>query len=243
MRNRKSGFTLLELAVVLVVVGLIVGGIFTSKGMIRSSQIQSALSDADAYKKNVMTFKDKYKYLPGDMPTATSFWGSLGAGCPCSSATSAQTLTCNGNGDGHIDNNYESTFAWQQLANANLITGGYSGESDHGVNVAVIGGNVPASKIAKGGFSIFYQPPLSATTGVLFAGTYGHIIMFGALPANGYSSAIGATTASVTSGPIISPTEAYAIDSKIDDGLPATGSIVVSPSYTSSAIVFGGCSR
>src|SRR3954470_10836183 len=103
MLKSKQGFTLLEMSIVLVIIAFIIGGMLVSKTMIRSSRLQTVIADADRYKKAIGLFKEKYKELPGDMPNATSFWGTDPGGCPSTPANAVvKTTTCNGNGDSFI---------------------------------------------------------------------------------------------------------------------------------------------
>ena len=224
----QRGFSLLESAIVVTIIGLLAGGIVLAKGMIRSAQVLSVIDDIDSYKQAIKLFQDKYQYLPGDMPTAESFWGTDPGGCPYTPyTTTPQTATCNGNGDGRIGfsaiglgwlNANEIGRAWQQLANAGLIKGTFSGtngSSSPGPNslfVAYPGINTPASQVPSGGYSLWY---ISNPTGNAadWAGI-GHIIMFGGADANRY-----------TDLPILSTAEASALDAKLDDGIPSTGTI------------------
>ena len=81
-QRSRAGFTLIELSIVLVIIGLVVGGIFVGKELVRASQLNSVLRDLDKYNSAVLTFKDKYGHLPGDIPNATQFWGSAGGAGP-----------------------------------------------------------------------------------------------------------------------------------------------------------------
>jgi len=226
MPRKNNGFTILEISIVLAVIALIIGSIFLAQSMIRNAQVLSVIDDTNTYKQAIQLFKDKYQYLPGDMPTAETFWGS-DTNCPYTPyIDSPRTSTCNGNGDGHIASSTDSTWqmatestrAWQQLANAGLIAGSYSGTNGVAVGgpgdllVAFPGVNVPASQIPGGGFSLWYINNASDTSSD-WAGI-GHILMFGGADANRY-----------TDLPVLTTTEAYGIDTKIDDGLPATGNV------------------
>ena len=112
-------------------------------------------------------------------------------------------------------------LVWQHLTNAGMITGGYtdmSGSSTY--NYPIAGSNVPASQVPLGAYILYFQSPLNSGTN-LFPGNYGHIIMFGTPVQNGDS----------IMGPILTPSEALLLDSKIDDGLPGTGNVTTSLIY------------
>ena len=64
----KKGFTLVELSIVLVVIGLLIGGILTAQSMISTSKITAVVAQIQQFDAGVMSFKTKYNYLPGDAP-------------------------------------------------------------------------------------------------------------------------------------------------------------------------------
>lgn len=220
----NKGFTLIELAVVLVIVALVAGGIVMAREMIRNAQMQQALAEYDRYVKAVGEFQEKYNQLPGDFTGATTMWGS--DTCPTNAVSSPKRETCNGNGsgqigtsddDGNTDPDHEEWWrAWQHLANSGLIEGLYSGtEGSGGSMEATVGTNVPASKVPSAGWTLLYY--LNVTTDAsLWGDTYGHVLYFGASTAGGGKP---------TKGTAITPAEALGIDQKMDDGYPGTGKI------------------
>ena len=217
--KNQSGFSLLEMGIVLIIIGLIVGGVFVGQGMIRTSQLRSIISDVDRYIKAVDAFQQKYFALPGDMSTAESFWGS-DSGCPAvASNTVKKPETCNGNGDGRIGVNgssdtYEIFRAWQQLGNAGMVGGGFTGVTGTGSSVhAVLDQNSPRASLSSAGYTLMYWGDTDGDADH-FATEPGHILAFG-----------GQTTTSYTSAPVLAPSEAFDIDNKIDDGRPAYGKV------------------
>ena len=129
-----SAFSLVELSIVLVILGLLVGGILSGQSLIRAAELRSFTTEYSKYVAAVNSFKDKYFQLPGDMPNATSFWGAAHATpATCLTTVGTGSQTCNGDGNGSISNaaaasqyGEEYTF-WQHLANAGLIEGSYTG--------------------------------------------------------------------------------------------------------------------
>lgn len=64
----RSGFTLVELSIVLVIIGLVAGGVLVGRDLIAAATIRSTISQIEKYKTAVNTFRGKYGYLPGDIP-------------------------------------------------------------------------------------------------------------------------------------------------------------------------------
>jgi prepilin-type N-terminal cleavage/methylation domain-containing protein len=228
------GFSLVELSIVLVIVGLLVGGILAGQNLVRSSELRSVTTDISKFTTAINAFQDRYDSLPGDLATATTYWGAANADATtCKTTIGTGTQTCNGDGNGktaeYTVTDYESFRAWQQLKNAGLIEGSYTGVRVNATNGVDLGVNSPESRIGGAGYSLFYMTNVGADLS-WFNDTYRHIIQFGAEVGN------PATTANFN--PVITPPEALSIDAKSDDGRPGTGTIMTKKS--SSAYV-GNC--
>ncbi len=126
----RRGFSLVELSIVLVILGLLVGGILAGQSLIRASELRSVSTDLQRFQTSMAAFKDKYFGLPGDITNATSFWGARdnndGIGTDCTDLLTAETTsrTCNGDGSGTISSvlalaaeRHETFHAWKQLQN------------------------------------------------------------------------------------------------------------------------------
>ncbi|MES2983791.1 MAG: prepilin-type N-terminal cleavage/methylation domain-containing protein [Pseudomonadota bacterium] len=228
----KSAFSLVELSIVLVILGLLVGGILSGQSLIRASEMRSVISDSQRYITAMGTFRDKYFALPGDMANAISFWGAAHATpATCRTTSSTSAATCDGNGDGQIGTVDGGTTVserfrfWQHMANAGLIEGTYTGVAGGGggtpVEQPVIGTNVPRSKIAKAGYYVtYFNTPV--TTVDFFGDSVGNFLFFGADNNNS------------TGAPVIKAEEAWNIDSKLDDGRPGYGKIISYPTSNAS---------
>ncbi|MFZ4540565.1 MAG: pilus assembly FimT family protein [Rickettsiales bacterium] len=80
MRTQQRAFSLVELSIVLVILGLLVGGILSGQALIRASELRAVVTEYNRHAVDTKTFRDKYFALPGDMANATSFWGRVGGG-------------------------------------------------------------------------------------------------------------------------------------------------------------------
>lgn len=220
--SARRAFTLVELSIVLVVLGLLVGGILAGRSMFRASEIRSVATDFTRFHTAFNAFQNQYSALPGDMPNATAYWNAQHATpANCQTTPSTSQLTCDGNGDGKVGDTlyYEDFRFWQHLANAGLIEGSYTGVAGAGGSVhCVLGTNCPKSRVTNAGYGVNYYASLGA--GQIIQ-TNSHQIIFG-----GQHSTFFPTTG------IIRGEEAWNIDQKIDDGKPGFGT-VFGPSNTS----------
>ena len=100
--RRHDAFTLIELSVVLVIVGLIVAAIVAGSSMVASAKLQSGIRTTETINRAVVQFYGVYKAYPGDMDNAYSYWGS---------ACDATPSNCNGDKDWNIEGVTESDKA------------------------------------------------------------------------------------------------------------------------------------
>lgn len=222
----KQGFSLVELSIVLVILGLLTGGILTGQNLIRAAELRSVATE---YQKNttaIHAFRDKYFALPGDMNNATNFWGAAHATpATCLTTVGTGTQTCNGNGDGNISisaaasQRGETFAAWVHLANAGLIEGTYSGFAGSAAALhTVLGTNAPVSKLSNGGWSCYTEVARAIGQVEYFENHDGET--------NIASFYFGAqTTNTVPRAAVLRAEEAWNIDVKMDDGHPAYGKI------------------
>ncbi|PZP86950.1 MAG: hypothetical protein DI582_01495 [Azospirillum brasilense] len=208
--THQRAFSLVELSIVLVILGLLTGGILGGQSLIRAAELRSVTADFKRLHTAVFTYRDKYLELPGDHSRAFDFF---------STNCGATAVACNGNGNGLIGDvlngqtHGEGYMAVKHLALAGLIEGSYTGLPS---TPAVPGGNVIASRINSAVFWLwFFKEGTYFQNGCCTTDTtaqynwihFGAIVPAGTWPSN-YS---------------LKPEEAWNIDTKIDDGKPGTG--------------------
>jgi prepilin-type N-terminal cleavage/methylation domain-containing protein len=117
MRSQQSGFTLVEIAIVLVIIGLLLGGILKGQELINSAKVKNLANDFRVIPTYIYAYQDKFKALPGDDPSGQTH---LPGG----------TAADNGNGNGVIDGQWNSVTAtdesymfWRHVRLANLASG------------------------------------------------------------------------------------------------------------------------
>jgi len=205
--QNNKGFTLVEMSIVLVIIGLIVGGVLVGQDLVKSAQIRATVTQLEQYNAAMNTFRGKYNAMPGDISKAVIFGvGAAGQ---------------DGNGNGRLDDdataivtgNVEVGFAeelnwfWIHLSNANMVGGNYDADVTTGTSATnyEAGFNFPATKLKKGGI-------LAVSDGSI------NYWVIGVEP-----SILGAATIIAGAGGAINPTEAYGMDSKLDDGFSNAG--------------------
>lgn len=220
----QRGFSLVELSIVLVILGLLVGGVLAGQSLIRAAELRAVTTEANRWLTSTQTFRDKYFSIPGDMANATAFWGKDAAACNSHTGTASLPGTCNGNGDGMLNwavaanNTGENMQFWRHMALAGLVEGNFTGIAGPASSgSAVPNVNVPASKFRNScwtSLTLGNFPGSSATDG-LYAMDYGSGLLFG-----------GVDPADDCRLPILRPEEAWNIDTKTDDGRPASGKLI-----------------
>jgi prepilin-type N-terminal cleavage/methylation domain-containing protein len=116
--KKQQGFTLIEISIVLVIIGLLIGGVLKGQELIESSKTKSVVNDMKAVQSSYNGYIDRYKAIPGDETAATmAARGWVGAGGGNGNAvlaiTTAQTFTNGG----------EQAAFWRALRASNLMTG------------------------------------------------------------------------------------------------------------------------
>lgn len=205
--KNASGFTLVELAIVLMIIGLLIGGILRGQEMMNNARMQKIITDVNSYGGAINTFMDAYDARPGDLFTANTRI----PGCETGNANSCRS----GNGNGMIGVQVatwepgdqtiasENTQFWKHLAMAHLISGVKPSAS-----TLDWGNSHPTA--ASGGFAV-----ITTIGGGVANVVTGSLVL----------QLKNSITASVETNPVLSPKQAAYIDRKMDDGMPQTGDV------------------
>ncbi|MFC1750911.1 prepilin-type N-terminal cleavage/methylation domain-containing protein [Pseudomonadota bacterium] len=125
MKHKQAGFTLIEISIVLVVIGLLLGGVLKGQEMIENARISNLRNDFEGVTAAIYAYQDRYRALPGDDNKANN-------------ADRGWTDSAAGNGNGALNTNNafdagagESGQVWQHLRYAGLITGDPSGTTNN----------------------------------------------------------------------------------------------------------------
>lgn len=209
--NREKGFTLIELSIVIVIIGLIVAAVVGGQNLVKQAKLRGVITDVNKYKVAHNTFRLEYGGIAGDLRNAYSYFGAS-----CSDTGANDDDKCSGNGNKRVElvsdaDENEAYRYWQHLSLASLIEGSYTGLAPTAGRQADIGINVPATKFENVGWYFDY----SDSNGVWSSDKNG----FGL----GKFRANTAPTAAW-----INPKDAKSIDEKIDDGEWQTGWVAVS---------------
>lgn len=211
----NRGFTLVEIAVVLVLLGLIVGGILAGQSLLHASELRSVSASVQKYQTALSSFREQFNALPGDFGNAQRYWG-VGAACP-SNTTGG---TCNGDNDGivYCSPDYtgcEYTYATQHLALAGLIEGTYNPNWPAADPLPTRLYAYP-TRLDRASITYGYHPSYPAIMYDNFLA--GHYIFISDLATTGYFSGYR--------DPVITCVDAWNLDKKTDDGKPGTGNMV-----------------
>lgn len=117
MKKASQGFTLVEIAIVLVIIGLLLGGILKGQEMITQAKIKNVMADFSGISAAYHGYQDRYRAIPGDDPSANTRW-------------TTPTAATQGNGNGQVAGTWNSATAtdesrqwWDHLRRAGFVSG------------------------------------------------------------------------------------------------------------------------
>jgi prepilin-type N-terminal cleavage/methylation domain-containing protein len=133
MNKKQSGFTLIEIAIVLVIIGLLLGGVLKGQEMITNGKIKRAVNDFNGISAAYYSYLDRYAAFPGDDPNALARWAAPAA---------------NGDGNGLVDTGtcavaaLETDQFWLHLRFSGLVTGPTTTPAGYARPLASAGGTL-----------------------------------------------------------------------------------------------------
>ncbi len=212
--NRRGAFSLIELSIVLIIIGLLIAGVTGGASLIKSSELRSVITESRTWSVSVNSFFNQFDNLPGD------FDGALGD-------------PVGGDGDGRIEydngtstNNarYEGRNAWRHLSITNILDSSVIYSSyDNTIEVSDIpttalstfGNSIPSSKLGSAGWDFDYN-----TTS-----THNVVVLTGNIAASTTATVDTLVNGTVKTTGVLTPVDALSLDAKYDDGDPTTGSV------------------
>ena len=216
---RRAAFTLVEVAVVIVIIGLLVGGLAGLRSYTKNAGLTSMMNETKFYISAYNQFLTQYNAVAGDYSTASTAWAGAGDGDGNGVIRAHATVT----------RPLERYYAFQHLAKAGYIQGTYTG-AENGDGGATAGLNVPASNIRGVAYILEHPDALdgNAPAGDSFyfdsstSGLYGNVLIVAGLAED---------SATIPNLAFLTPKEAYQLDEKYDDGQPGLG-FVMTPKPT-----------
>ena len=204
-----QGFTLVELSIVIIIIGLLIAGIATGTSMLKQATINSVITDMQLYQTAYNNFLLRYRAVPGDFKDAFAHWGTT-----CADTAEA----CNGNGNNVLEPDWygpeEGVKAWKHLALANMVSGVVVKRQGQKSNVhGEIGVHIPASKVRGAGYLLqggWSSPSSTQNDGTNPWNDNITNAIFIIIPNSDNLYVLG--------GAALTPQDTFSIDKKIDDG-------------------------
>lgn len=231
---KKSAFSLIELSIVLIIIGLLIAGVTGGASLIKSSELRAAISEARGWSTAVNGFYNQFNAFPGDYNVVIgSATGAAGNGnsrieafttAANPSGTASAAAGCVTTGTPSNPCSFEDSVAWTQLRNAGVIdTNVVSAPTVNTTWSATFGTTNPGSKIKSSGWVFDYGSGTAAALQNVQTGQ--NVVVLTGAPTgapgatDSFVNGAGKVTAAIT------PADALSIDTKVDDGVANTGRI------------------
>lgn len=227
--SKKSAFSLIELSIVLIIIGLLIAGVTGGASLIKSSELRSAISEARGYAVAVSGFYSQYNALPGDYTTAI-------AGAFVSDNTYGLNSKIQYFNDNVTTYDSESVVAWDQLIKTGTIDNSLNLTYAAGTAAQAVGTNMPASKIKFAGWHFDYRISVTADTDAAYttatnegkaaAPAYQNVVVLtGAVAAGATATDSLVNGSSPVATAALTGPDALSIDTKVDDGFANAGRV------------------
>jgi prepilin-type N-terminal cleavage/methylation domain-containing protein len=228
-KNSRQGFTLIELSIVLVIIGLIVGGVLVGQDLINAAEIRATISQIEKYRTAVNAFRIKYNCLPGDCANAANYGFAARGSYPGE-----------GDGDGVIEGitadaasmnigkrifGGETAIFWEDLSQAGLIDGyfntGIATSPPASVTTPQVASYFPRAKIGRGNYVYVYSGGW-----IGWFGGWGFTDGLNYFALSGIQQSKAGTFGIASGLASLKVIEASNIDGKMDDGFPQSGKVM-----------------
>lgn len=230
---KNKGFTIVELSIVLVLVGLLSAGVLVGRDLIRAAEVRAQIRQIESLNTAVAAFQNKYNCLPGDCVNGVEY-----------NLCEGESQCVNGNGDGVLMGDATATLNtaygelggfWYMLGTSQLIE--VRPPWGH-----IPGINTPALKM--GGAGKGTGSLANNKGGIMIQSQLAYMLV---LPETPHAWVLAARAAISASDPgaqaagVYLPIDTYRLDSKIDDGFPLTGTMRAAGRLVASVPPFPPC--
>jgi prepilin-type N-terminal cleavage/methylation domain-containing protein len=237
-RKGEQGFTLVELAIVMIIIGILIGGVLKGQELVNNARVSQAITSLKSVDTAMLTFQDSYGSLPGDLVNAGARLPNCAA-AQCNTAIATQ-------GNGVIDGSpiaalatvsaAEGGLAFQQLSAAGLlgnITSSNTVSAQSTLSFDIGGGsNISGLRVGRVAAPATTFNTVATANAATLGGVRGGTYQLLADPTH-----VGDYTS--TAGLSLAPSGAARIDTKLDDGLPNTGNIIAIGAASATACAAG----